>query len=84
MLSSLISVATLFFFVAAAMVACGLVGSLLFDLLPVLRDGDDRLRHNLVFPQVAERPAVRQPARVYRITPPARPAMREAPLRAAA
>lgn len=62
MLSSLMSVAALFFFVAIAMLACALLGSLLFDLMPVLRNGDERLRRPLVFPQVAVRDGVRAPA----------------------
>jgi len=84
MLSSLMSVVSLFFFVAIAMGGCALVGSLLFDLLPVLRDGDDRLRKPLIFPQVAERPAVRQPATIHRIIPAQYPAAPAVALRAAA
>lgn len=83
MLLSLMSVATLFFFVAIAMIACALVGSLLFDLVPVLRNGDERLRQRLVFPQIADRPDVRRPAHVVRLTPASRP-VPLAPLRAAA
>ncbi len=87
MLSSLMSVAALFFFVAIAMVACALLGSLLFDLMPVLRNGDERLRRPLVFPEVAGREGVRTPATVHRINT-ASPALGQAPglrpLRAAA
>lgn len=82
MLSSLMSLLSLFFFVAVSMGACALVGSLLFDLLPVLRDGDDRLRRPLIFPEVGERPSVRAPATVYRLSPAGRVAV--TPLRAAA
>ncbi|RVQ65709.1 hypothetical protein EKN06_12295 [Croceicoccus ponticola] len=94
MLSSLMSFVVLFFFVGVAMVACALLGSLLFDLLPVLRDGDRRVRHPLVFPEIADRPTVRQPATVHRIVsapiipariiPAGRPSVRFAGLSAAA
>ncbi|GGD39024.1 hypothetical protein [Croceicoccus pelagius] len=84
-MSDIISGLVAFFFVAAAMGGCVLVGSLLFDLLPVLRDGDDRLRQPLVFPEVSEKPVVRAPANVYRIAPAGRVALPvTAPLRAAA
>jgi len=84
MLSELLTVAALFFFVVVAIGACTLVGSLLYDLLPVLRDGNRQVRHPLVFPEMADKPAVREPARVYRITPQARQPMMPAALRAAA
>lgn len=84
-MSGIISGLVAFFFVAAAMGGCVLVGSLLFDLIPVLRDGDDRLRQPLVFPEVAEKPAVRAPANVYRLAPTGRVSLpATAPLRAAA
>ena len=82
MLSVMISLLSLFFFVAVAMGACALVGSLLFDLVPVLRNGDERLRQPLVFPEVQQRPSVRAPATVYRLAPTGRIAV--TPLRAAA
>lgn len=84
MLSSLMSVAVLFFFVAIAMIACTLVGSLLFDLMPVLRNGDDRVRRPLVFPDVAARADTSGSADVYRISTSARRAACSPPLRAAA
>lgn len=81
MLATLLSVSTLFFFVTIAMAACALVGSLLFDLMPVLDNGDERTRQPLVFPAVAER--AEAPSRVVRFTP-ARAARPAATLRAAA
>ncbi|WP_156170807.1 hypothetical protein [Croceicoccus naphthovorans] len=83
-MSSVLPVVTLFFFVVIAMGACALVGSLLFDLLPVLRDGDDRVRQPLVFPEVATRPAVRTPATVHRLPLVDRATIRVAPLPVAA
>lgn len=83
-MSDLVTLALSFFFVAVAIGACALVGSMLFDLLPVLRSGDDRTRVPLVFPEVARRPAVREPARVYRITPQSHRVLQPIPLRAAA
>lgn len=84
MLSSLLSGLVLFFFVAVAMAACALVGNLLFDLVPVLRNGDDRVRQPLIFPEVSEVPAVRAPANVYRIAPISGARLPARPLRAAA
>jgi len=82
MLSSLMSVAVLFFFVAIAMIACALLGSLLFDLMPVLRNGDERLRRPLVFPEIPGREGVRTPATVHPINTsgcaPAWPSLRAA------
>lgn len=84
MLFSLMSLLAVFFFVTIAMGACVVVGSLLFDLVPVLRHGDDRLRQPLVFPQVSDRPSVRMPANVRRLAAWERVPFCPMPLRAAA
>lgn len=69
MLATLLSIVTLSFFVAIAMVACALVGSLLFDLMPVLDNGDERTRRALEFPALPRQPAVRAAANVVALTP---------------
>lgn len=69
MLATLLSIVTLSFFVAIAMVACALVGSLLFDLMPVLDNGDERTRRALEFPAPPRQPAVRGAANVVALTP---------------
>jgi len=66
MLFELVSVFAILFFAVVVIGAAALLGSLLFDLIPVLRDGDNRLRQPLVFPEVAQRPVYRQDCRTGR------------------
>ena len=84
MMSSLLSGLTLLFFSLMALGACALVGNLLFDLIPVLRDGDERVRKQLRFPEIGAAPATREPAAVYRIAPVGGARIALSPLRVAA
>lgn len=69
MIATLLSIVMLVFFVAIAMAACTLVGSLLFDLMAVLDNGDERARRTLVFPDVPRRPQARAAANVVALNP---------------